>query len=73
MTVLPPQGALNSTMKQASSKMSHNHYKSFCRLVLGLYYDTWALHHTERAFQNLIIQDLDTIMYYWDSDIYNMD
>jgi hypothetical protein len=54
-------------------KMSHDHYKSFCRLVLGLYYDTWALHRTERAFRNLIIQDLDTIMYYWDSNIYNMD
>ena len=53
-------------------KMSHDHYKSFCRLVLGLYYDTWALHHTERAFRNLIIQDLDTIMHYWDTDIYNM-
>jgi hypothetical protein len=49
-------------------KMSHDHYKSFCRLVLGLYYDTWALHRTERAFRNLIIQDLDTIMYYWDTD-----
>ena len=53
-------------------KMSHDHYKSFCRLVLGLYYDTWALHHTERAFRNLIIQDLDMIMHYWDTDIYNM-
>jgi len=40
---------------------------------LGLYYDTWALHCTERTFRNLIIQDLDTIMYYWDSDIFNMD
>ena len=52
--------------------MSHDSYKSFARLVLGLYHDTWALHRTERAFQNLIIQDLDTIMYYWDTDIYNI-
>ena len=53
-------------------KMSHDSYKSFARLVLGLNHNTWALHRTERAFRNLIIQDLDTIMYYWDTDIYNI-
>jgi hypothetical protein len=45
-------------------KMSSEHYKSFAQLVLGLNHNTWALHCTERAFRNLIIQDLDTVMYY---------
>jgi len=53
-------------------KMSHDSYKSFARLVLGLYHDTWVLHRTGRAFRNLIIQDLDKIMYYWDTNIYNI-
>jgi hypothetical protein len=31
-------------------KSSHDSYKSFARLVLGLNHNTWALHRTERAF-----------------------
>jgi hypothetical protein len=54
-------------------KMSSENYKSFAQLVLGLNHNTWALHRTERAFRNLLIQDLDTIMYYWDTDNYTMD
>ena len=53
-------------------KMSRELYKSFGRLVLGLNHNTWALHRTERAFRNLIVQDLDAIMYYWDTDDYTM-
>ncbi len=45
-------------------------YRSFTRLVLGLDHDTWAHYRTEGAFCNLIIQDLDAIMYYWDTDDY---
>ena len=44
-------------------KMSRELYNSFARLVLGLNHDTWALHRTECAFRNLIVQDLDAIMY----------
>jgi hypothetical protein len=52
--------------------MSSKKYRSFAQLVLGLNHNTWALTRTERAFRNLIIQDLDAIMYYWDTDSYNM-
>jgi hypothetical protein len=52
--------------------MSRDIYNSFTRLVLGLTHNTWALHRTECAFRNPIIQDLDAIMYYWDTDDYNM-
>ena len=51
-------------------KMSRKLYTSFAQLVLGLNNNTWALHCTERAFRNLIIQDLDALMYYWDTDDY---
>jgi hypothetical protein len=53
-------------------KMSSKKYRSFAQLVLGLNHNTWALARTERAFRNLIIQDLDAIMYYWDTDSYSM-
>jgi len=53
-------------------KMSRELYKSFARLVLGLNNNSWALHRTERAFRNLIIQDLDALMYYWDTDDYTI-
>lgn len=54
-------------------KMSNEHYKTFARLVLGIDDNTWALCRTEFAFRNLIIQDLDAVMYYWDTDNYTMD
>lgn len=54
-------------------KMSGEQYKLFARLVLGLSDSTWALSRTESAFRNLIIQDLDAVMYYWDTDTYTMD
>ena len=52
--------------------MSSKKYRSFAQLVLGLNHSTWALVRTKCAFCNLIIQDLDAIMYYWDTDSYNM-
>ena len=68
--VLTLQGAPN-LMKNC--KMSSVIYKSFAQLVLGLSHNTWALHRTESAFRNLLIQDLDKIMYYWDTDTYTME
>jgi hypothetical protein len=47
-------------------------YKAFCHHVLGLTSDSWALHRTETAFRNLIIQDLDAMMFYFDTDCYNV-
>ena len=55
-------------------KMSTERYKSFARLVLGLNDNTWALCRTERAFRNrIVVQDLDVVMYCWDTDSYTMD
>ncbi len=53
-------------------KMSSKKYRSFAQLILGLNHNTWALARTKRAFRNLIIQYLDAIMYYWDTNSYNM-
>ena len=53
-------------------KMSSKKYKSFTQLVLGRNHNTRALARTKRAFRNLIIQDLDAVLYYWDTDSYNI-
>ncbi len=51
-------------------KMPHNLYHIFCTRVLGLPSDSWAITQSEAAFKNLILHDLDAIMYYFDTDIY---
>ncbi len=53
-------------------KMPKAFYKAFCHHVLGLPPDSWASHQTETAFRNLIIQDLDAMMFYYDPDSYNV-
>jgi hypothetical protein len=50
--------------------MSEEIYTSFGLLVLGLNHDSWATACTERAFRNLLIQDINAMMYYWDTDNY---
>jgi hypothetical protein len=51
-------------------KMSKEIYTSFGLLVLGLDHDSWATARTECAFHNLLIQDINAMMYYWDTDNY---
>ncbi len=51
-------------------KMSHELYKSFTLLVLGIDHDSWANACAKSTFRNLILQDIDTIMYYYDTDNY---
>jgi hypothetical protein len=51
-------------------KMSKDIYTSFGLLVLGLNHDSWTSAHTERAFHNLLIQDINAMMYYWDTNNY---
>jgi hypothetical protein len=51
-------------------KMSRRLYTSFGLMVLGLNHDSWATAHTKTAFHNLIIQDIDAMMYYYDTDKY---
>ena len=51
-------------------KMPHNLYRIFCTSVLGLHPDSWAITRSEAAFKNLILHDLDAMMYYFDTDTY---
>jgi hypothetical protein len=37
-------------------------------MVLGLYDDSWVTHWTENALCNMILQDLDAMLYYYDTD-----
>jgi hypothetical protein len=51
-------------------KISKEIYTSFGLLIQGLNHDSWATACTECAFRNLLIQDIDTMMYYWDTNNY---
>ncbi len=48
--------------------MSKEQYPVFTQLVLGLDSNTWANQHMKCAFCNLILQDLDAMLYYFDTD-----
>jgi hypothetical protein len=48
--------------------MPHNLYRIFCTSVLGLPSDSWAATHTGLAFDNLLLHNLDAMMYYFDAD-----
>jgi hypothetical protein len=47
-------------------------HKTFCHHVLGLPPNSWASHQTEAAFHNLIIQDFDAMMFYYDTNCYDV-
>ena len=49
-------------------KMSKDQYQAFTQLFLGLDNNTWANQCTECVFCNLILQDLNAILYYFDTD-----
>ena len=51
-------------------KMPHNLYCIFCTSVLRLPSDSWAITQSEVAFKNLILHDLDAMMYYFGTDAY---
>ncbi len=51
-------------------KMSKRLYTSFSLMVLRLDRDSWATTCTKCAFRNLIIQDIDALMYYYDTNKY---
>jgi len=67
----------NSASSPSSTKLGDNTGHN-CKMpkahhhVLGLPPDSWASHQTESAFHNLIIQDLNTMLFYYDTDIYNV-
>ncbi len=39
-------------------------------MVLGLDHNSWATTCTKSAFRNLILQDIDALVYYYDTDNY---
>jgi hypothetical protein len=51
-------------------KMSRELNKSFTSLVLRIDHDSWANACTKSTFRNLILQDINAIMYYYDTDNY---
>ena len=48
-------------------KMPHSLYRIFCTSTLGLPSDSWAITRSDAAFKNLILPDLDAMMYYFDT------
>ena len=68
--VNPPfQEAMNLMTKLATTAKCRI-YRIFCTSVLGLPLDSLAVTRTEVAFKNLLLHDLDAMMYYFDTDIY---
>ena len=51
-------------------KMPHCHYRIFCTSIIGVPLDSWAITQLEAAFKNLILHDLNVMMYYFNTDTY---
>ena len=68
----PPSSTKLDDNTGHNCKMPKALYKAFCHQVLGLPPDSWASHQTESALRNLIIQDLGAMLFYYDTDIYNI-
>ena len=66
-TVSTLQEALNSTTRLGTIATCRL-YNTFSRMVLCIHDDSWAGHRTEGAFCNAILQDLDAMLYYHDTD-----
>jgi hypothetical protein len=64
----PPGSTKLDNKTGHNCRMSKEQYRSFCRLVLGLNDNTWGNYRSEGALCNLILQDLDAMMYYFDTD-----
>ena len=50
--------------------MPHNLYRTFCTNILGLPSDSGAATRMEAAFKNLLLHNLDAVMYYFDTDYF---
>jgi hypothetical protein len=51
--------------------MSWELYQAFCTKVLGMSSKSWAS-RTKAAFKNLILHNINTMMYYFETDYYNL-
>jgi hypothetical protein len=65
----PPGSTKLDDKTSHNCKMLHDLYRTFCTSVLGLPLDSWAATCTEAAFKNLLLHDIDAMMYYFDTDI----
>ncbi len=66
----PPGSTELNNKTGHNCKMSQKLYTSFSLMVLGLDHNFWATTCTKSAFCNLIIQDIDALMYYYDTNNY---
>ncbi len=64
----PPRSTELNEETGHNCKMTKIQYRDFTQLVLGLDNETWANHCTESALRNMILQDLDALLYYFDMD-----
>ena len=51
-------------------KIPHSLYRIFCSSILGLPSDSWAVTRLEAASENLILHNLNAMMYYPDTNTY---
>jgi len=66
----PPGSTKLDDKTDHNFKMQHSLYRIFCTSILGLPLDSWAITRSKAAFKNLILQDLDVMMYYFNTDKY---
>jgi hypothetical protein len=64
----PPGSTELNNKTGHNCRMSKEQYRSFCWLVLGLDNNTCGNYPSEGALHNLILQDLDAMMYHFDTD-----
>jgi hypothetical protein len=70
-TLEPPGSTKLEDETGHSCKMPHKLKHTFCTRVMGLPSDSWwAASRTEAAFKNLLLHDINAILYYFDTDIY---
>jgi hypothetical protein len=64
----PPGRTKHNNERGQNCRMTKEQYQAYCRLVLGLNDNTWANYHSKGALRNMIFQDLDAMMYYYNMD-----
>lgn len=54
--------------KGHNCSMMVDQYRIFSRMVLGLHDNSWMRFWTENALRNMILHDLDVMLYYYDTN-----
>ena len=66
----PPGSTKRDDETGHNCKMPHDLYCTFCTSVLGLPSNSWAATCKEAAFKNLLLYNINAMMYYFDTDYY---